>query len=253
MARRADELVTLDTLNCLDKSNSWLNFSLAKSTQKAFGMRQRESRPIDAIAVEMIEELRRLQKILKRLGVIHNLKNLFATPLLSGDSGLEDCTTHLYNRHLDLACDYFESDLNDAGERYYVRQHQLRRFFAIMFFYTNSFGDLDTLRWMLGHHDVEHVWHYLTESLGPNELRGAGARYFTDLAKEDRLDNYRDLQQLLYSTFGTSTFKLIDEYKIEAYLEAILEEGKARIEPQFYTNENGKFMRVLFIINREEL
>lgn len=249
MARRVDELLTLDAKKCLDKSKSWLNFKLAKSTRNALGMRQRESRPIDAIAVEMIEELRRFQRLLKRLGVITNLTDLFATPSSLGYNGLQDCTLYLYNRHLDFACDYFESDLNENGERYYVRQHQLRRFFAIMFFYTNSFGELDTLRWMLGHRDIEHVWHYLTECLHPTDLRGAGARYFADLAKHDRLENYQTLQELLAAKFGTTTFKLVNEQQIEDYLSAMLEEGRVSIEPKFFSDENGKTMKVLFIVS----
>nr|ACP17948.1 putative site-specific recombinase phage integrase [Pseudomonas nitroreducens] len=249
MARRVDELGTLDAASCLDESRTWLIFSLAKSTHKALGIRQRESRPIDAIAVEMIEELRRFQKMLKRLGVIDDLTDLFATPSALGYKGLQDCSLHLYNRNLDFACDYFESDITPDGERYYVRQHQLRRFFAIIFFYTNSFGELDTLRWMLGHRDIEHVWHYLTECLDPSDLRGAGARYFADLAKHERLENYKSLQDLLFAKFGTSKFSLVDEEKIEEYLSAMLEEGRARIEPQFFNDENGKSMKILFIVS----
>ncbi|WP_371229678.1 integrase [Pseudomonas sp. QE6] len=251
MARRIDELITLDAARCLDKSKSWLVFNLAKSTRNALGIRQRESRPIDAIAVEMIEELRRFQKILKRLHVIDDLTSLFATPCSLGYRGLQDCSRHVYNRNLNFACDYFESDVTADGERYYVRQHQLRRFFAIMFFYTNSFGELDTLRWMLGHRDLEHVWHYLTECLESKYLRGAAARYFADLAKHERLENYQNLQELLFAEFGTTKFSLVDEQKIEDYLSAILEEGKARIEPQFFNDESGKSMKILFIVTRE--
>lgn len=249
MARRVDELMTLEASNCLDASKSWLVFNLAKSSRRALGIRQRESRPIDSIAVEMIEELRRFQKLLKRLGVIDNMTDLFATPSSLGFSGLQNCSYHLYSRNLDFACDYFESDLNSEGQRYYVRQHQLRRFFAIMFFYTNSFGELDTLRWMLGHRDIEHVWHYLTECLEPGDLRSAGARYFTDLAKNDRLENYQSLQELLTAEFGTASFKLVDEQKIEDYLQAMFDEGKARVEPHFFKDENGQSMEVLFIVS----
>ncbi|MDO9332161.1 MAG: integrase [Pseudomonas sp.] len=249
MARRVDELVSLNASTCLDASKSWLIFGLAKSTRKAFGMRQRESRPIDAIAVEMITELQRFQKLLKRLKVIDDLSDLFSSPSVLGTIFFQGCSLYNYNRHLDFACDYFESDLNEHGERYYVRQHQLRRFFAIMFFYTNSFGELDTLRWMLGHRDVEHVWHYLTESLDAKEIRGAGVRYFAELAKKDRLENYKNLQQLLAERFGTTTFKLVDEQQIEDYLSALVEEGKARIEPHFFNDENGKSLKVLFIIS----
>ncbi|NWD04956.1 integrase [Pseudomonas gingeri] len=249
MARRVDELVTLNVEKCLDKTNSWLVFNLAKSTRKTWGLRQRESRPIDAIAVEMIEELLRFQKLLKRLGVIDKLTDLFATPSSHGTNGLLDCSRHLYNRHLDFACDYFESDVTEAGERYYVRQHQLRRFFAIMFFYTNSFGELDTLRWMLGHRDVEHVWRYLSDCLKPKDIRMAGARYLTDLAINERLENYQNLQDLLFGEFGTTNFSVVDENRIEDYLAGMLEEGKARIEPQFFNDEHGKSMKILFIVS----
>ncbi|MCY1371140.1 hypothetical protein D9M69_582720 [compost metagenome] len=102
---------------------------------------------------------------------------------------------------------------------------------------------------MLGHRDIEHVWHYLTECLEPNDLRGAGARYFADLAKHERLENYQNLQDLLFSEFGTTKFSLVDEQKIEDYLSAILEEGKARIEPHFFNDENGKSMKILFIVS----
>jgi hypothetical protein len=249
MARRVDELVTLETQKCLDSTKSWLIFKLAKSTRNALGIRQRESRPIDAIAVEMIEELRRFQKLLRRLGVTHDQVDLFATPPSMGHKVLQDCSLHLYNRHLDFACDYFESDVTEGGERYYVRQHQLRRFFAIMFFYTNSFGELDTLRWMFGHRDIEHIWRYLTECMEPKEIRGAGARYFADLAKKDRLENYKNLRDLLSAQFGTTSFALVDERKIETYLAAMLEEGKARFEPQFFKDENGTSMKILFIVS----
>lgn len=249
MARRVDELVTLETQKCLDSTKSWLIFKLAKSTRNALGIRQRESRPIDAIAVEMIEELRRFQKLLKRLGVIDDLTDLFATPPSMGHKVLQDCSLHLYNRHLDFACDYFESDVTESGERYYVRQHQLRRFFAIMFFYTNSFGELDTLRWMFGHRDIEHIWRYLTECMEPKEIRGAGARYFAGLAKKGRLENYKNLRDLLSAQFGTTSFALVDEGKIETYLAAMLNEEKARFEPQFFKDENGTSMKILFIVS----
>ncbi|TDJ76212.1 integrase [Pseudomonas putida] len=252
MARRADELVTLKTARCLDKSLSWLIFEVAKSTKGALGLRQRESRPIDAIAVEMIEEVRRFQSELKRVGAINELGDLFSTPFLIGHNGLNNASRYQYNRCLDFACDYFETTVTLEGKRYYVRQHQLRRFFAIMFFYSNTFGDLDTLRWMLGHRDIEHVWRYLQECLSPREIRGAGARYFAEAAKKERLENYEDLKELLAAQFGTTRFSLIDEQEIQDYLDGVLEEKKASIDYEFFKDENGVSMRVLFIIHKDQ-
>jgi len=119
----------------------------------------------------------------------------------------------------------------------------------MMFFYTNSFGDLDTLRWMLGHRDVEHVWRYLQECLSEKEIMGAGARYFAEIAKKDRLESYQNLRDLLELRFGTKLIHLVDEQEIEDYLEAILEQKKASIDYHFFKDENGVSMRVLFIVN----
>lgn len=102
---------------------------------------------------------------------------------------------------------------------------------------------------MFGHRDIEHIWRYLTECMEPNEIRGAGARYFADLAKKDRLDNYQNLRDLLSAQFGTTSFALVDEGKIETYLAAMLNEGKARFEPQFFKDENGTSMKILFIVS----
>ena len=250
MARRVDELIPLKTEGCLDATKSWLIFGLEKSSRGVLGARQIEERPIDEIGSEMIENLCNFQVKLRDAGFINNLTTVFAVPSLLGKMELMEPNHHLYNRSLDFLCDYFESGLNDAGERYYVRQHQLRRFFAIMFFYTNSFGELDTLRWMLGHRDVEHVWHYLTECLSPGEIAGAGAKYFTDLAKSDRLENYKDLQHLLQTKFGTTKVHLVDENQIERYLDSMLKEGYARIQPEFFKTETGKSMRVLFVLSK---
>ena len=249
MARRVDELTTLKAEKCLDKSLSWLIFEVAKTTRHALGMRQRASRPIDAIAVEMIEELRRFQTELKCVGVIGDLGDLFAAPYLIGHSGLNQASRHQYNRCLDFTCDYFETTITPEGKRYYVRQHQLRRFFAIMFFYTNTFGNLDTLRWMLGHRDIEHVWRYLQECLSTREISGAGVRFFAEAAKKERLENYQSLRELLEAQFGTSRFALVDEQDIEDYLNAMIEEGKASIEPHFFKDHNGVSMRVMFIVH----
>ncbi|MBF4274743.1 integrase, partial [Vibrio anguillarum] len=84
-----------------------------------------------------------------------------------------------YNAHLDALCDYLETDLvrYDNGEyrRNYVRQHQLRRFFAMAFFWSKGFDGMDALRWMLGHSDMEHLYNYISESETGAVLNGAKA------------------------------------------------------------------------------
>ena len=116
------------------------------------------------------------------------MSHLFATPSIRGDVGFSQPTSYSYNRNLDFLCDYIQTPINKKGERYYIRQHQLRRFFAMLFFHSASFGGLETLQWMLGHTDIEHLWNYITETLDGTVLRGAKAQFVAQSLVLDLFD-----------------------------------------------------------------
>jgi len=102
MARRVGELLDLHASNCLDVSEQWLVFQNRKSTQNLFGIRRVEVRPIEPIAVQMIKTLVRMQKILKRLGYIDELMELFSSPAMHGDLSLSGKDGYNYNQNLDF-------------------------------------------------------------------------------------------------------------------------------------------------------
>lgn len=245
MARRQGELCDLIAGNCLDESKEWLLFQNRKSTSGVFGLRQTEARPIEPIAVEMIETIEKFQSKLINLGALEKHTNLFSVPPMSGEIRLSysgQCTHH---RNFDAFCDYFETPLNAEGQRYYIRQHQLRRFFSMLFFYSSSFGGLETLQWMLGHTDRKHVWHYITETTDGPVLRGAKAQYITEYLTHNGDDNYEELSCLIKAKFGTDDFHLVDSHELEDYIRSLLEDGEIEIEPEFFEDENGEQMRVI--------
>lgn len=154
MARRAMELVELP-LHCFDKTRGWLIFRPEKTSRFLFGERDIQARPIDQLAVEMIRELERMQRYLKKIGYIPNYLSLFSTPSQSGANELCPASKFTFLRNFDLLCDYFQTATNSAGQRYYVRQHQLRRFFALVFFNMFGLGGVNAIRWMLAHAELE--------------------------------------------------------------------------------------------------
>jgi hypothetical protein len=251
MARRASELHELNAANCLDDSALWLIFRNAKSTRHLFGHRRREARPIEPIAADMIKTLIRMQMVLKRIGYIQNLQTLFSTPNLTGAASLTDCNPHMYNRNIDLFCDHFETPLNAAGERYYIRQHQLRRFFAMLFFYCGSFSKLDTLQWMVGHTDPKHIYHYITESTDGAVLAGAKAHYVAEQLHQGNVQNYQELSDLLMKIYGTDNFNLIDTNDLEDQIQDLMSEGWVEIEPEFFTDHQGHKFKVVARLIRE--
>ena len=245
MARRMGELKELKTLECLDSSELWLIFLNRKSTKGLYGLRQLKSRPIDPIAAQMIKNLIRMQKILMRIGYIDSATTLFSSPCHRGSKNFYNSTKRIFTRNLDIFCDFFEMPLNSEGQRYYIRQHQLRRFFAMLFFHTNSFGGLETLRWMLAHTDKSHVWHYITESMDGAALMGVKAQYVAEQLQHGEDKTYQSLEKLLRERYGASDFAIVDADELEDEITELLKDGSVTIEPEFFEDATGEQMRVI--------
>lgn len=248
-ARRVGELKDLNVGDALDGSEAWIVFQLRKSTRSLMGIRTTEARPIEPIAAKMIREIERFQKILNRISLGDTVSDLFSPPSTRGLNHRLTVSTYTYNRNLDEFCDYFETALNTEGKRYYIRQHQLRRFFALLFFYSNSFGGLETLQWMLGHTDLRHVWHYITESMTGDVLRGAKSQYIAETLHHDGGESFKNLAQLLKERHGTDDFTLLDTEELEDYVSELLEEGEIEIEPEFFTDSEGEKFKVIVKIH----
>lgn len=250
MARRNGELQDLIAGQCLNNNGTKLLFENRKSG--VLDIREIEARPIPEIGVMMIRQLEKLQAGLLKIGTLSNNTNLFSPPLQNSNTLI---TTLFHSRlyeSTDLFCDYIETPLNENGRRYYIRQHQLRRFFAMLFFWSRSFGGMDTLRWFLGHTDVEHLYHYITESTPGEVLRSVKAHYGGELVKNNDLDG-TELSDLLEKHFGTREFSVLDNDELDEYIEELMIEGLVEIEPKFFDTPDGKDYRVAIKVSYERL
>ncbi|WP_313594364.1 integrase [Pseudomonas oryzihabitans] len=245
MARRVSELYALKANNCLSKCGDWLHFGNAKSTKQLFGFRRTEARPIEPISADMIKNLVKMQKILLRIGYIKSYKTLFALPDMRGLKLMVEASNTRYNRNLDIFCDYFEMPLNDIGQRWYLRQHQMRRFFAMLFFYCGSFSNLDTLRWMLGHSDIQHVWNYITESTDGAILASAAAQHAAENIHIGNTENFKELVELIKERYQTENYTLISTSDLEEYINDLLNEGMIEIGPEFFQDADGKHVKIV--------
>lgn len=190
------------------------------------------------------------------------------------DCQLSKISSVTYNAHLDALCDYVETDLvqYDNGEyrRNYVRQHQLRRFFAMAFFWSKGFDGMDALRWMLGHSDMEHLYNYISESETGAVLNGAKASVIvrgvvdstSELAKLEGIEEVRKIiAERLTGNSSTpitieSVSEAVEDYDDESYLTVphisqlqkeqdietevitLLKEGRITLEPEFFIIED---------------
>lgn len=246
-ARRQEELTNLVAGKSLDIIKAYLIFRNGKS---GIGeMREKEARPIPPVVVRLVSLIERLQDGLIEIGDLDKKAQLFAFPRYAG-TGLVLLSPERYNESLDYFCDYFETPLNLSGERYYLRQHQLRRFFAMLFFWGRAFGGMDTLRWFLGHTDIRHLYNYITESVPGAMLQSIKATYAVEqLAAHEK--GTEMLADVLERHFGTRRFSVLDSQELNEYIEDLLAEGVVEIEPEFFDGPNGESYRILIVVKQQ--
>ena len=282
MARRQDELIKLKSHGNLSphvnpfseegaKTEYNLIFKVKKTGSK--GVNATIERPIPLSIAKFIWQLEQFNIKASELNLCKGKLSLF-NKLNSKDSQLSRINQKTYNSHLDAVCDYLEADLveYDNGEyrRNYVRQHQLRRFFAMAFFWSKGFDGMDALRWMLGHSDMEHLYHYISESETGAVLNGAKASVIvrgvvdssSELAKLEGIEEVRKMiaERLTGDSSKPITIESMSEaaedYDDESYLTIphisqlqkeqdietevihLLEEGRITLEPEFFTIED---------------
>lgn len=243
MARRENELTNLMTGKALDKTRKYLIFKNAKSSKKTNGYRQTMARPIDEIAAEMITTLESFQNNLLEFGYISSTSELFNGISSIDPTKLQHNTsndyTEIFNSNFNIFCDYFELPLVD-GKRFYIRQHQLRRFFAMSFFWRHGLGRLDTLRWFLGHTDCEHVYRYITEACQGEVLNSVKAHYVTE-----NIDKYDDLNHFIKANYNTDDYNVLSTEDLESYVLLLLKKNTIKIEPEFFEDEKGKNYKII--------
>lgn len=248
MARRQIELRALKTEGCLDETKRYLVFGKAKSTRLLEGRRVDVARPIDEIAVEMIEKITQLQTTYLEMGFIDTLGNLFDTVSLQDPCEIVSVIMYRqsFAQNLDFFCDYFETPLRN-GKRFYIRTHQLRRFFALSFFWGNGFGGMDTLRWFMGHTDPQHLYRYITENTPGEVLRHAKSQYLAET-----IDEHIELRELISEKFGTLDFTVLNTGELEEYIDELICGGEVDLEPEFIVDDNGQSYRLLVVISSKK-
>lgn len=240
MARRQSELASLRVGECIDENTSSLIFKQSKSTKGIFGTKNTLYLPIDNLGIEMIKNLEKIHINRKgeTLFSIPSVKNIF-----SFNTSVSNTT---YSENIDFFIDYIQGELKD-GKRYYIRQHQLRRFFAMCFFWGSGFGSLDTLRWFMGHTNVEHVYHYITESTSGEVLRNVKTQFLLE-----NVEKYENLLSLIKNKYNTETFDLIDSEDLEVYINDLLENEEIIVEPEFMLDNRQENYKIIVKVKGED-
>ena len=249
MARRASELLGL-TRDSIVKDGEcfFLRFDLAKANIGE--IRKRVLRPLPELGTEALGLLAELNERMSALGfessptLLQRFKWKRASFIPYGTAKSDARWMRLC---LDRFCDYFEMTRDENGARYYIRPHQLRRNFAMLFFWQGSFGGIHVLRYFLGHQKPSLTYRYVTEAMQGKVLRQVKAKVATELIKAHSVAT-EALAALIGERYGVTldALHVLPEADVCAYIEDLLQSNEAEIEPEFIDGPNGEEYKILY-------
>lgn len=303
MARRQDELRQLKPFGNLvfinedgkastnanpfnDDCERWsLQFKVKKTGVK--GKNLTENRPIPLSIARFVWQLEQFNQQAIELGLVKESDLALFNYIDISSLKLNKRNSDRFNDALDALCDYFETAIieMDNGEyrRHYVRLHQLRRFFALVFFWSKGYENLEALRWMLAHSDLEHLHNYITENVDGMVINSAKASVITQsitrkksmISNSEELEELRKViakrfsgdskQRLSISTLDDAAFdyedeseyetvphisKILAEQELENEVLTLLEDGTVTLYPEWIeiTGEDGEVVKSFNLI-----
>lgn len=255
---REEELSHLKR-HCLrqDSNGYWLNFNLGKSNLKGVEAWQEADRPIPVITARAIQLLQRLGAGLCHIfgGTRNHADNLFYLPRMDGQ-GILNTDKNLLNHHLDDFCDFVGLPPDSEGRRWYVRIHEMRKWFLLLLFWSGRFDVLDAARWIAGHTDAAHIYAYIEKEFPGESLPQIEAQY-----SEDRLrrltqgqsgdeDGASTLYEKVLEHFNVDSLTMVPEAEWTEYVHTLREADKFHLEPHSIRDEDGSVVgiNVSFVI-----
>jgi len=249
---REDELTHLKR-HCLRKDDNgyWLNFNLGKSNVKGVEAWREADRPIPVITAKAIQLLQRLGDGLSQIlgGNGKAADNLFYLPTVEGLGALS-ASNALLNKHLDIFCDFVGLPPDSEGRRWYVRIHEMRKWFLLLLFWSGRFDVLDAARWITGHTDAAHIYAYIEREFPGEELPQIEAQY-----SEERLrrlkqgdsgneDGANTLYEAVLRHFNVESLNMIPEAEWTGYVRALREADRFHLEPHSIKDEDGSVVGI---------
>lgn len=249
---RQEEL-TYVKRDCLrkDVNGYWFNFNLGKSNVKGVEAWQEADRPIPVVTAKSIQLLQRLGDGLSQIlgGGEKAADNLFYLPRFEALGALSLDENRL-NYHLDLFCDFVGLLPDSEGRRWYVRIHEMRKWFLLLLFWSGRFDVLDAARWVAGHVDAAHIYAYIEKEFPGEELPQIEAQYSEERLRRlkngdsGKEDGSNALYEVVLRHFNVESLNMVPESEWTGYVRALREAEGFHLEPHSIKGEDGSVVGI---------
>lgn len=285
-ARRVDELTSLPPVGNLEPTNRnpWLEkiseeisdyklrFCAAKTgIGGEISLRDYVERPTPLIIAKLIYKIENYNAIFIKKGLCSVENIALFNGVAFNNFKLHCLDTKQFNEAISCFCDYIETPttvVDGVVYRYYILEHELRRFFSLLFFWSSGDAKIDSLRHQLAHSDLEHLYNYITESVTGDVLNSTKATYLAHKFRSLKSTDLEKLNAALLYQFGVDSinFKTIKEFmglyftdsqldkdfklnldsellvqqsKLEGQIKYLLDKDIITLEPEFFKNESN--------------
>ena len=99
----------------------------------------------------------------------------------------------------------------------------------------------------MGHTNVEHVYHYITESTSGEVLRNVKTQFLLE-----NVEKYENLLSLIKNRYNTEKFDLIDSEDLEFYINDLLENEQIIVEPEFMLDNKQENYKIIVKVKGED-
>lgn len=258
-SKRQGEILDLDVGDCLEPmvdpnipGNENIAYCMRYLARKtgARGVKEIALIGITHNIVKMIWDFIKFHNELAKMNLVSNQGQLLKKAL-HRNLAFSDLTPASYNDVIDTVCDYFETPtivLNGVPHRYYVRQHQLRRFCALAFYHADQHGRIEVIQHLLGHSDPEHAYHYISDTVPGAVLLEAKAQRITEevLSGINGIAGLNSVKAYLLETFQSSDILLKTTKEFNADYEELIAEKifSASETADYFTRQSWIFQEV---------
>ena len=237
-----------DCVRFLEGDGYWLNQHFGKRNfRDKFEI---GARPIPAITAKALLLIKRLSDGLKEIQATTDqylLDRLFVFPNFGGDQReIKVQDKKVVSKYLDFFCDFVNLPPDELNRRWYVRVHELRKSFLIVFFWCFKFASLEASRWMANHASTVHIYAYIQANFPGEELPAIEAQYATKLMwdfessnQTFEIENVEELHSHVCDHFGVTSISLISEDEFESWMEYLFQSGNCEIVPYKITSDDG--------------
>ena len=237
--------IIISTFTCrrisevLDLTSNCARPALDGGWEVVFGLRK--ASPVEALSLigrpvpDIVQQAIDILIDLRPLGIGAREESLDIEPIFlsnfkikKGRNRAKKPEANTLYKSLELFADVVQVTPNSKGQRWYIRSHECRRFFAISYFWHEKYAGLPALSWFMGHNDIDATMHYVTEEIIASEMPEEEARFAAIVMHENNERSIPGLNQLANQAreyFHTDNLKVINQSNLEDYLQMRFEQG----------------------------